>query len=334
MTGLYTEVMPETKRAVGAFIICPVTGRALLQQRDEMSDAPLTWGTFGGGVDEGEDLKQALYRELREECNFGGDIELIPLHKFTSADGGFEYFTYIGLVPEEFDPITNHETHDYKWFNAADKACYPMPLHPGLRDLIAIPERWSKILHYATPLQDQHVVASVEGVEASPIAMKENISRKSGLESLQVFMRDYQMSRGEQFTELGVKDGLRLSAFKLYGGWIILLHKEGNAVGFLQTNRLGQVDGVFLDKKYRGKNLGIVLYLAAVRVCKRIRSSVNIGIMAVKTWQKLSHYYNVTLHEDRSDKKVKFEWGKDGIPVVDGVPINDVPTMYYFEATK
>lgn len=140
----------KPSQAVGALIICPKTGRALLQLRGKDSDTPLTWGTFGGGVDEGENIRQALFREIEEECDYTGSIELIPLHKFVSDDDGFEYYTYIGLVPEEFSPVTNHETENYKWFAADRRDAYPTPLHPELKKLLDKPSRWNKVIHYSS----------------------------------------------------------------------------------------------------------------------------------------------------------------------------------------
>lgn len=150
MTKIKANQIGEERpdQAVGAFIICETTGRALLQLRGRTSDTPLTWGTFGGGVDEGENLEMALKRELHEECNFTGNLKLVPLYRFVSDDKTFEYYTFIGLVEEEFAPITNHETEDYRWFDATNKKAYPTPLHPGLEDLLLMPRNWKKIQQY------------------------------------------------------------------------------------------------------------------------------------------------------------------------------------------
>lgn len=55
------------KNAVGAIIEHPEFG-FLIQLRDEtVQRYPLHWSLFGGGVEEGEDFEEALYRELEEE---------------------------------------------------------------------------------------------------------------------------------------------------------------------------------------------------------------------------------------------------------------------------
>jgi len=64
-----------TNLAVGdavAAIILLEDGRYLLQLRDEMESIwyPGHWGCFGGGVDPGEGVIDALHRELREELSY------------------------------------------------------------------------------------------------------------------------------------------------------------------------------------------------------------------------------------------------------------------------
>ena len=54
---------------------------------------------------------------------------LVPLEKFTSADGVFEYHTWICVVPQEFVPTLNHEHLGWAWI---DQGTWPRPMHPGL----------------------------------------------------------------------------------------------------------------------------------------------------------------------------------------------------------
>jgi 8-oxo-dGTP pyrophosphatase MutT (NUDIX family) len=60
---------PEIARWCAAALMVTEDGRYLMQLRDEKPDIilPGHWGSFGGTVDPGEDGKQAIHRELREE---------------------------------------------------------------------------------------------------------------------------------------------------------------------------------------------------------------------------------------------------------------------------
>lgn len=60
--------MLTTGDAVAA-ILCLEDGRYLLQLRDDRADIwfPGCWGCFGGAVDDGETVEEALRRELYEE---------------------------------------------------------------------------------------------------------------------------------------------------------------------------------------------------------------------------------------------------------------------------
>ena len=51
-------------------------GKFLLQHRDNDPTIfhPGKWGLFGGSVDKGETLEEALVRELKEEINWSPDL--------------------------------------------------------------------------------------------------------------------------------------------------------------------------------------------------------------------------------------------------------------------
>jgi len=54
---------------IAAAILHTADGRYLLQLRDDKQGLPLRnhWALFGGGVEEGEDWRQAVLREIKEE---------------------------------------------------------------------------------------------------------------------------------------------------------------------------------------------------------------------------------------------------------------------------
>lgn len=71
-----------------------------------------------------------MERECMEELgSFPEYQRLIPIEKFTSADGVFEYNTWVCVVEKEFVPVLNHEHIGYAWI---DSGTWPRPMHPGL----------------------------------------------------------------------------------------------------------------------------------------------------------------------------------------------------------
>lgn len=110
-------------RSAGCIIVAEDTGRWCLQQRSDTVTDPGLWSTWGGGVEPGETLEQAVRRELEEEGGYVGPLALEPLHSNS------QYATFIGRVPHEFEPRINQESKSWCW---ADQDQLPEPLHPGL----------------------------------------------------------------------------------------------------------------------------------------------------------------------------------------------------------
>lgn len=116
-------------QSAGCIIVAEDTGRWCLQQRSDSVSDPGVWSTWGGGVEPGETLEQAVRRELAEEGGYHGDIVLELLHK-TPA-----YATFIGRVPHEFKPQINHECKSWCWAKADQ---LPDPIHPGLAEVLSM----------------------------------------------------------------------------------------------------------------------------------------------------------------------------------------------------
>lgn len=109
--------------SAGCIIVAEDTGRWCLQQRSDTVSDPGVWSTWGGGVEPGETLEQAVRRELAEEGGYVGPLKLEPLHRTG------QYATFIGRVPHEFEPKLNRESKDWCW---VDRDQLPEPMHPGL----------------------------------------------------------------------------------------------------------------------------------------------------------------------------------------------------------
>lgn len=119
------------KIGVGTLVVATKTQRVLLNLRAPHKTHSMEWALFGGMMEEGEQPKEALLRELSEEMGEVPDIERIyPFDVYHSKDGHFKYYSFISVVEDEFIPVLNYESCGYCWI---DLGQWPRPMHQGAR---------------------------------------------------------------------------------------------------------------------------------------------------------------------------------------------------------
>lgn len=129
--------------AVGVWFYAMDTSRYLYLMRNDPKH-PGSWGLPGGRMEPGESLRDAMFRECREELGFVPDfVRLVPIEKFTTVDGVFAYHTFYCSVGKEFVPVLNHEHLGYAWI---DSGTWPKPMHPGLWSTVNFDAVRDKIL--------------------------------------------------------------------------------------------------------------------------------------------------------------------------------------------
>lgn len=136
--------------AVGVWFYAQTTQRYLYLLRND-SKHQGSWGLPGGKMESGETLINTINRECKEEMGLMPDyIRLVPIEKFTSADGGFVYHTFFCSVESEFLPTLNEEHIGWAWI---DSGHWPKPMHPGLWSTVnfdAVRDKISAIERYQT----------------------------------------------------------------------------------------------------------------------------------------------------------------------------------------
>jgi 8-oxo-dGTP pyrophosphatase MutT (NUDIX family) len=119
-------------RGAGILLVAQSTGRILLTLRSAHVNEPGTWGIPGGKIDDSDESpSHAAKREAREELGYSGSLKLVPAHVFKA--GSFQYFNFIGIVPEEFEPSLDWENDDAQWFSVLQ---LPAGLHFGVQSLL------------------------------------------------------------------------------------------------------------------------------------------------------------------------------------------------------
>ena len=103
-------------------------GRILLQLRDNKPEVlePNRWGFFGGMVEAGETLEEALTRELEEEL--GNHVGSIETELFRTEENTYEILNIIFLVrcTESDENFCLTEGQSFGWFTLDELAALPL----------------------------------------------------------------------------------------------------------------------------------------------------------------------------------------------------------------
>ena len=119
------------KKGAGVLPYCSSTKRFLLGLRSGEVEEPLTWGTFGGALDGGENIEKGAIREFREETKYKGPLTMTPLLVFKS--GSFAFHNFLAVIPKEFNPKLDWENTAHAWRRWND---FQHPQHFGLVALL------------------------------------------------------------------------------------------------------------------------------------------------------------------------------------------------------
>ena len=117
------------RRGVGAVFVHPSSKSIGLALRSGRVKEPGTYGTVGGAIDQDEDERAALAREVKEELGFSlaRAADVVPLDSYSET--GFSYTTFAVVVSKRFNPRLNHESDGFEWFTLEG---FPSNLHFGI----------------------------------------------------------------------------------------------------------------------------------------------------------------------------------------------------------
>lgn len=145
----------SNKTGVGTIFVSTSTRRVLLNLRAPHKTHPMCWSLWGGMVEDGEQPKDALLRELTEEMGLVPDIEKIyAFDVYQSKDKHFKYYSFVSIVKNEFVPELNPESCGYSWI---DVGVWPKPMHQGAKISFCNQRSFEKL----NLIIDQHLINDV-----------------------------------------------------------------------------------------------------------------------------------------------------------------------------
>jgi len=115
-------MIPATERTVVIIILHDQQGRILLQQRsDDAAYMPGCWAYFGGGVEAGESIEQALIRETQEELGYVLLQPVLLLEQAFDLNGQPAYmYVYMEKFCGDKDSLQLLEGKGWGWFGSGE----------------------------------------------------------------------------------------------------------------------------------------------------------------------------------------------------------------------
>lgn len=127
--GLARDEMPA---AAGIAFVTPAN-KALFLRWAPGHERAGEWAFPGGGLEARERPRDAAMREAGEETGWRlSEDDYVRLLNHNS-DHGADYWTFVHLIPNEFQPQLSDEHDAYEWRPLADP---PKPLHSGVEHLL------------------------------------------------------------------------------------------------------------------------------------------------------------------------------------------------------
>jgi len=136
-----------TSKHVAAAIPVHKNGQILLHHRDDFNwiPHPNTWSCFGGAVEKGESIEEAMIREIKEEIDF----DVLSYQHFLSHNipNGVMH-VYLIYIDKDIDELTLSEGQDFGYFDFED--CFEKNLSAPTRfafDLLRYYQEYRKMFN-------------------------------------------------------------------------------------------------------------------------------------------------------------------------------------------
>lgn len=127
----FTHNIDNKKKAAGVMPLAVSSGRVLLGLRPEG-----VYSSIGGYVCWGENLADAAIREFVEETLYDGPLLILKGYMYQSPVKDFEYMNFLGICPQEFNPMLDEENIEAEWFSLSQLYAGGLPLHKDFEEFL------------------------------------------------------------------------------------------------------------------------------------------------------------------------------------------------------
>ncbi len=109
--------MPKTQTRAKALLVAD--NKILILRRSDTDDRrPLQWDLPGGGLDSGEDIKQACSREILEETGLmvqAGHLKVVHAMSEVAENGECATWIVMRASVEQSEPTLSYEHSEFRW---------------------------------------------------------------------------------------------------------------------------------------------------------------------------------------------------------------------------